>query len=167
MEKLNNQQIIEALQKTFGEDAVYGIGESHGILQVTTHVDNIVPMMHFLYADPILKFQFLTDLAGIHFPEAKGQELGVVYHLHSLENNVRLWIKAYAPIEAPNFPTLTGFYASANWMEREAFDFYGIQFEGHPDLRRILLPEDWEGHPLRKDYVEQTKYHGIQVKYDR
>ena len=61
MEKLNNQQIIEALQKTFGEDSVYGIGESHGILQVTTHVDNIVPMMHFLYADPILKFQFLTD----------------------------------------------------------------------------------------------------------
>ena len=108
MEKLNNQQIIEALQNTFGENTIYGIGESHGILQVTTHVDNIVPMMHFLYADPILKFQFLTDLAGIHFPDAKGQELGVIYHLHSLENNVRLWIKAYAPIEAPNFPTLTG-----------------------------------------------------------
>ena len=153
MEKLNNQQIIEALQKTFGEDAVYGIGESHGILQVTTHVDNIVPMMHFLYADPILKFQFLTDLAGIHFPEAKGQELGVVYHLHSLENNVRLWIKAYAPIEAPNFPTLTGLYASANWMEREAFDFYGIIFEGHPNLIRILNVDDMDYHPMRKEYA--------------
>jgi NADH-quinone oxidoreductase subunit C len=92
MENLNNQQIIETLQNTFGENTIYGIGESHGILQITTHVDNIVPMMHFLYADPVLKFQFLTDLAGIHFPEAKGQELGVVYHLHSLENNVRLWI---------------------------------------------------------------------------
>ncbi len=152
MKKLNNQQIIEALQKTFGEDAVYGIGESHGILQLTTHADNIVPMMHFLYADPVLKFQFLTDLAGIHFPEAKGQELGVVYHLHSLENNVRLWIKAYATIEAPNFPTLTGLYAAANWMEREAFDFYGIIFEGHPNLIRILNVDDMDYHPMRKEY---------------
>lgn len=152
MGNLNNQQIIEALQKTFGDSAIYGIGESHGILQVTTHVDQIVPMMHFLYADPVLKFQFLTDLAGIHFPEAKGQELGVVYHLHSLENNVRLWIKAYAPTEAPNFPTLTGLYAAANWMEREAFDFYGIIFEGHPNLIRILNVDDMDYHPMRKEY---------------
>jgi NADH-quinone oxidoreductase subunit C len=93
---------MEALQAQFGEEGVYGMGESHGILQVTTAVENIVPMIHFLYAHPVFKFQFLTDLAGIHFPEAKGQELGVIYHLHSLENNVRLWIKAYAPIEAPN-----------------------------------------------------------------
>jgi len=169
MEKLNNQQIIETLQKTFGEDAVYGIGESHGILQVTTHVDNIVPMMHFLYADPILKFQFLTDLAGIHFPEAKGQELGVVYHLHSLENNVRLWIKAYAPIEAPNFPTLTGLYASANWMEREAFDFYGIIFEGHPNLIRILNVDDMDYHPMRKEYPleDATRHDKIDEMFGR
>ena len=169
MEKLNNQQIIEALQNTFGENTIYGIGESHGILQITTHVDNIVPMMHFLYADPVLKFQFLTDLAGIHFPEAKGQELGVVYHLHSLENNVRLWIKAYAPVEAPNFPTITGLYAAANWMEREAFDFYGIIFECHPNLIRILNVDDMDYHPMRKEYPleDATRHDKIDEMFGR
>lgn len=147
-----NEKIIEALQAQFGEEGVYGIGESHGILQVTTEVENIVPMIHFLYAHPEFKFQFLTDLAGIHFPDAKGQELGVIYHLHSLENNVRLWIKAYAPIEAPNFPTITGLFATANWMEREAFDFYGIIFEGHPNLTRILNMDEMDYHPMRKEY---------------
>jgi NADH-quinone oxidoreductase subunit C len=147
-----NDKIIEALLAQFGEEGVYGIGESHGILQVTTEVENIVPMIHFLYAHPVFKFQFLTDLAGIHFPEAKGQELGVIYHLHSLENNVRLWIKAYAPIEAPNFPTITDLFATANWMEREAFDFYGIIFEGHPNLTRILNMDEMDYHPMRKEY---------------
>jgi len=99
---MENQQITDALQAQFGADAVYGVTESHGILQFTTGVDNIVPMLHYLYAHPEFKFQFLTDLAGIHFPDAKGQELGVIYHVHSLENNVRLMIKAYAPIEAPH-----------------------------------------------------------------
>jgi NADH-quinone oxidoreductase subunit C len=147
-----NDQIIEALLAQFGEEGVYGIGESHGILQVTTEVVNIVPMIHFLYAHPVFKFQFLTDLAGIHFPDAKGQELGVIYHLHSLENNVRLWIKAYAPIEAPNFPTITDLFATANWMEREAFDFYGIIFDGHPNLTRILNMDEMDYHPMRKEY---------------
>jgi len=152
MEKISNQTILEALTAQFGKEALYGIGESHGILQYTTSVEHLLPMMHFLYQHPVLKFQFLTDLAGIHFPDAKGQELGVVYHLHSLENNIRLWIKAYAPIEQPVFPTLTGLYASANWMEREAFDFYGILFEGHPNLKRILNVDDMDYHPMRKEY---------------
>ncbi len=147
-----NQQIVDDLQKQFGEESVYGIGESHGILQVTVGVDTIVPLMHYLYQHATFKFQFLTDLAGIHFPDAKGHELGVVYHLHSLENNVRLWVKAYASIENPVFPTITGLYATANWMEREAFDFYGIIFEGHPNLKRILNVEDMDYHPLRKEY---------------
>jgi len=90
---MENQQITDALIAQFGADAVYGVTESHGILQFTTGVENIVPMFHFLYAHPVFKFQFLTDLAGIHFPDAKGQELGVIYHLHSLENNVRLMMK--------------------------------------------------------------------------
>lgn len=166
---MENQQITEALLVQFGADSVFGIGESHGILQVTTTVETIVPMIHFLYAHPTFKFQFLTDLAGIHFPDAKGQELGVIYHLHSLENNVRLWIKAYAPIEAPHFPTITDLFASSNWMEREAFDFYGIIFDGHPNLTRILNMDDMDYHPMRKEYPleDATRHDKIDELFGR
>ncbi len=164
-----NQQIVEDLQKHFGEHSIYGIGESHGILQITVGVDTIVPLMHYLYQHPEFKFQFLTDLAGIHFPDAKGQELGVVYHLHSLENNIRLWVKAYAPIENPVFPTITGLYATANWIEREAFDFYGILFEGHPNLKRILNVDEMDYHPLRKEYPleDATRHDKIDELFGR
>jgi NADH-quinone oxidoreductase subunit C len=134
---MTNEQIAQDLVAKFGEDKIYGIMENYGLLNVTTSVDTIVPLLHYLYQHPTFKFQFLTDLAGIHFPDAVGQELGVIYHLHSLENNVRLIIKLYVPIESPKVPTITGLYATANWMEREAFDFYGIIFEGHPNLIRI------------------------------
>jgi len=166
---MENQHITDALLAQFGADTVFGIGESHGILQVTTTVETIVPMIHFLYAHPTFKFQFLTDLAGIHFPDAKGQELGVIYHLHSLENNVRLWIKAYAPIEAPHFPTITALYASANWMEREAFDFYGIIFDGHPNLTRILNMDEMDYHPMRKEYPleDATRHDKIDELFGR
>jgi NADH-quinone oxidoreductase subunit C len=166
---MENQHITDALLAQFGADTVFGIGESHGILQVTTTVETIVPMIHFLYAHPTFKFQFLTDLAGIHFPDAKGQELGVIYHLHSLENNVRLWIKAYAPIGAPHFPTITDLYASANWMEREAFDFYGIIFDGHPNLTRILNMDEMDYHPMRKEYPleDATRHDKIDELFGR
>lgn len=149
---MTNEQIAQDLVAKFGEDKIYRIMENYGLLNVTTSVDTIVPLLHYLYQHPTFKFQFLTDLAGIHFPDAVGQELGVIYHLHSLENNVRLIIKLYVPIESPKVPTITGLYATANWMEREAFDFYGIIFEGHPNLIRILNVEDMDYHPMRKEY---------------
>lgn len=149
---MTNEQIAQDLVAKFGEDKIYGIMENYGLLNVTTSVDTIVPLLHYLYQHPTFKFQFLTDLAGIHFPDAVGQELGVIYHLHSLENNVRLIIKLYVPLESPKVPTITGLYATANWMEREAFDFYGIIFEGHPNLIRILNVEDMDYHPMRKEY---------------
>ncbi|MDI9864831.1 NADH-quinone oxidoreductase subunit C [Flectobacillus longus] len=149
---MTNEQIAQDLVAKFGEDKIYGIMENYGLLNVTTSVDTIVPLLHYLYQHPTFKFQFLTDLAGIHFPDAVGQELGVIYHLHSLENNVRLIIKLYVPIESPKVPTITGLYATANWMEREAFDFYGLIFEGHPNLIRILNVEDMDYHPMRKEY---------------
>ncbi|WP_044173267.1 NADH-quinone oxidoreductase subunit C [Flectobacillus major] len=149
---MTNEQIAQDLVAKFGEDNIYGIVENYGLLNVTTSVDTIVPLLHYLYQHPTFKFQFLTDLAGIHFPDAVGQELGVIYHLHSLENNVRLIIKLYVPIQSPVVPTITGLYASANWMEREAFDFYGIIFGGHPNLIRVLNAEDMDYHPLRKEF---------------
>jgi len=149
---MTNEQIAQDLVAQFGEERIFGIVENYGLLNVTTTTDAIVPILHYLYQHPIFKFQFLTDLGGIHFPEAKGQELGVIYHLHSLENNVRLVIKLYVPIEAPIVPTITGIYAAANWMEREAFDFYGLIFAGHPNLTRILNVDEMDYHPMRKEY---------------
>ena len=152
MGKITNEKILEILSEKFSEDKIFGVAESHGLLQLTTQVENIVPILHYLYQNETLKFQFLTDLAGIHFPDAKGAELGVIYHLHSLENNIRLIIKTYVPTQEPHVPTITGLYATANWMEREAFDFYGIIFDGHPNLKRILNVDDMDYHPLRKEY---------------
>ncbi len=152
MGKITNEKILEILLEKFSEDKIFGVAESHGLLQLTTQVENIVPILHYLYQNETLKFQFLTDLAGIHFPDAKGAELGVIYHLHSLENNIRLIIKTYVPTQEPHVPTITGLYATANWMEREAFDFYGIIFDGHPNLKRILNVDDMDYHPLRKEY---------------
>ncbi len=149
---MTNEQIAQDLVSKFGEEKIYGIVENYGLLNVTTSVDTIVPLLHYLYQHPTFKFQFLTDLGGIHFPDAVGQELGVIYHLHSLENNVRLIIKLYVPIESPVVPTITKLYAAADWMEREAFDFYGILFEGHPNLKRILNTDDMDYHPMRKEY---------------
>jgi NADH-quinone oxidoreductase subunit C len=91
----------------------------------------------------------------------------VIYTLYSIPNHITLHLRVILDRSSPVISSVSSVWRTADWHEREAFDFFGIEFANHPDLRRILLPEDWEGHPLRKDYVEQSKYHGIQVKYDR
>lgn len=149
---MTNQDILNDLVGHFGEERIFDAVENYGLLSVSTQPDSINDILLYLYQHKTFKFQFLTDLAGIHLPEAKGQELGVIYHVHSLENNVRLMIKLYVPIENPVVPTITSLYAAANWMEREAFDFYGIIFSGHPKLERILNTEDMDYHPMRKEY---------------
>jgi NADH-quinone oxidoreductase subunit C len=150
--KMTNEQIAQDLVAQFGEEKIYGITENYGLLNVTTDTETIIPLMHYLYQHPTFKFQFLTDLGGIQFPQVPSHEFGVIYHLHSLENNVRLIIKLYVSRENIAVPTLTGLYACANWMEREAFDFYGITFTGHPKMERILNVEDMDYHPMRKEY---------------
>jgi NADH-quinone oxidoreductase subunit C len=89
----------------------------------------------------------------------------VIYTLYSIPNHFTLHLRVVLDRTLPSVSSVSSIWRTADWHEREAFDLLGIQFSGHSDLRRILLPEDWEGHPLRKDYVEQSKYHGIQVKY--
>jgi NADH-quinone oxidoreductase subunit C len=149
---MTNPEILADLQSKFGEAAIINPEEHFGILNVEVEANNIVAVTDYLYKHPSFKFQFLTDLGGIHFPDAVGRELGVVYHLHSLENNVRLMLKVFVPVAAPNVPTLIPVFAAANWMEREAFDFYGIIFTGHPKLKRILNVDDMDYHPMRKEY---------------
>ena len=148
---LTNQQVLENITARFG-DAISDAHEPYGLLTVTTTRDQIIPLLTHLYNDAELQMNFLTTMCGIHYPQNKDQELGVIYHVHSLVHNVRLRIKIFFPIEDPVVPTATNLYATANWMERETFDFYGIQFEGHPNLIRILNVEDMTYHPMRKEY---------------
>jgi NADH-quinone oxidoreductase subunit C len=118
----------------------------------TVKRDVIVDMIRFLYNDEELAFQYLTTMAAVHYPDEKGKELAMVYQLHNLPKNLRIRLKIFFPIADPHVPTLTPVFSAANWMEREAFDFYGVIFTGHPNLKRILNMEDMTYHPLRKEY---------------
>jgi NADH-quinone oxidoreductase subunit C len=116
-------------------------------------------VMSFLKNDPELRFDFLRSVTGVDWPEEK--RLESVYHLYSYETGLAHVVKLYCDREAPEAPTVEGLWPTANWFEREVYDLSGIVYLGHSDLRRIMLPDDWVGHPLRKDYVEQEDYHGI------
>ncbi len=105
----------------------------------------------FAYLQEKWGFIFLTDLCGVHYPDRENP-FGVVYHLHNMLTNIRLRIKLFLPLENPEVHTLCGLYSSANWMERETYDFFGIQFKGHPNLIRILNVEYLDYFPLRKEY---------------
>ena len=114
--------------------------------------DSICDVVKFLYDDGELAFQYLTTLAGLHYPENKGQELGVMYQLHSLTKNYRIRLKVFFSISDPNVPSITPVFRGANWMERQEFDFFGIIFKGHPNLKRILNMDEMDYHPMRKEY---------------
>ena len=132
------------------------IGEAtsteHYADELTTRVpkEHIVEVCSFLREDPELAFDYLSDLSGVDYPEHE-KRFEVVYHLYSISKGHRVRLKVEVG-EGEAVPTVTGVWRTADWHEREAYDLLGIPFEGHPDLRRILLPDDWEGHPLRKEY---------------
>ncbi len=149
---LTNTRIQERLTEKFG-DALNGFEEPHGLLTVTAPAGLNLKVLQFLYEDEELRFRFLTHIAGVHFPDRKGEELCCVYHVHSLENGVRLRLKVYVPSEGPDVFTATKIFPGANWMERETYDYYGINFVGHPDLRRILNVDEMDYFPMRKEYA--------------
>ena len=127
---------------------------SYDMLTLTLPKDALVSVFRFLFADEALQFQFLTDLCGVHYPDPAPARLGVVYHLHSLTKNLRLRITSFTTdVETPRFPTMTDVFPAANWMERETYDFYGIVFEGHPNMTRILNMDEMDYFPLRKEYA--------------
>ncbi|XOV91977.1 MAG: NADH-quinone oxidoreductase subunit C [Bacteroidota bacterium] len=128
--------------------------------------ENIIDICDFLFQNPNTYFDQLSCLTGIdNGPEAGTME--VVYNLYSIPRDHHLMLKVTLERKKPVIESVSSIWRTANWHEREAFDLLGIRFKNHPDLRRILLPKDWEGFPLRKDYEEQEKYHGMNVKYDR
>jgi NADH-quinone oxidoreductase subunit C len=155
---LTNETIKERLTGKFGEE-VSQFGEPYGMLTFEAPAALNLKVMQFLFDDEELRFQFLTDLCAVHYPTQAGRELAIVYHLHNLADNIRIRFKIFVPIEKPDVFTATQLYAAANWMERETFDFYGVNFVGHPNLKRILNVEEMEYFPMRKEFPleDQTR----------
>ena len=122
----------------------------------------IVEVSGFLRDTPSLDFEVLSDLTALDWP--KDEKIQVVYHLFSYTHNHQIVLKVDLPRENPKIASLEGVWKVANWFEREVYDLFGVIFDGHSDLRRIMLPEDWMGYPLRKDYVEQEEYDGISTQ---
>jgi NADH-quinone oxidoreductase subunit C len=126
------------------------------------HRDDLVQVANFLWQNPETYFDQLACVTGIdNGPEANTME--VVYNLYSIPFNQSLVLKVVLDRKSPEVESVTSIWKSANWLEREIFDMYGIRFLNHPDLRRILMPADWDGFPLRKDYKEQETYRGIDL----
>ena len=126
--------------------------------------DAIDEVAAFCKADPALAFDNLMCLSAVDYPKEEPPRLEVVYHLLSYRHNHTFVLKVHLPREGARVPTVEATWAVANWHEREAYDMFGIVFEGHSDLRRILLPDDWVGHPLRKDWQDPDFYNGLHVK---
>lgn len=155
---MSTDVIIAKLKEKFG-DQVSGFTEPFGLLTFEAPRELNLKVLQFLYDDPQLQFRFLTDLQAVHYPDQAGRELAVVYHLHNLVANIRLRFKVFASIDQPEVFSATALFASANWMERETYDFFGVQFVGHPNLKRILNVEEMDYFPLRKEFPleDQTR----------
>lgn len=165
--EINHSYILDRIREKLDIDLLE-FDHPYDMLTITINKERIIDLLLFLRDDEILKFDFLTDICGIHYPQRHGEEIGVIYHMHSMINNIRLRIKTFASIENPTFLTVTPVFAAANWMERETYDFYGAIFEGHPNLRRILNMDEMHYFPMRKEYPlqdatrtdKQDKYFG-------
>lgn len=155
---LTNEKIKERLIEKFGEQ-VSNFEEPYGMLTFEVPKDMNLKVMQFLYDDDELKFRFLTTLNAIHYPDNKGRELAIVYHLHNLVDNARIRFKIYVDINKPDVFTATRIFEAANWLERETYDFYGVNFIGHPNLKRILNVDEMDYFPMRKEYPleDQTR----------
>ncbi len=155
---LTNEIIKQKLTEKFGEQLT-NFEEPYGLLTFEAPKEMNLKVLQFLYEDPALRFQFLTDLTGVHYPDNKGRELAVVYHVHNLVDNARLRFKVFTAIDSPDIFTATNLFSGANWMERETYDFFGVNFVGHPNLKRILNVDEMDYFPLRKEFPleDQTR----------
>jgi NADH-quinone oxidoreductase subunit C len=145
---MTNETIQQKLTEKF-PDQLTDWQEPYGMLTFTAPNELNLKVLQFLFDDETLRFQFLTDLQAVHYPERNGEELAVVYHLHNLVDNVRIRFKVFADIENPDVFSANALYQSANHMESETYDFYGVIFVGHPNLIRILNVEEMDYFPFR------------------
>jgi NADH-quinone oxidoreductase subunit C len=155
---LINENIQKELVEKFGESLTEW-SDTYNMLNFTAPKDLNLKVLNFLYDQPSLGFQFLTDITAVHYPNRIGEELCVVYHLHNLRENTRLRFKVFTPSAQPDMYSATALFSSANWMERETYDFFGVNFVGHPNLKRILNVDEMDYFPLRKEFPleDQTR----------
>jgi len=147
---MNTPNPVDQIREHFA-DAVQDVIEDRGETTVVVPAERIVEFATYLRDTEGLEYNFLSDITTVdYYPQEP--RFAVCYHIYSMIYNRRLRIKVYLPGDEPKVPTITGVWLAAGFQEREGYDMMGIVFEGHPDLRRILMPEDWEGHPQRKDY---------------
>ena len=156
------EQVFKKLQGKFGEEVVFDFHadpakDKDPWFQVSPY--QIEAVCEIMRTDDEMKFDYLECITGVDYPDEK--KIYVIYHVYSYAKKHRAVLKVLLDREDPAMPTLVNVWSTANWQERECFDLLGVLFEGHPDLRRLLLPDDWEGHPLRKDFEEKEDYHGI------
>jgi len=147
---ITGDALIDHIRERFG-DAITEAVATLGQQIIAVKKDSLIELCRFLHDDEEALFDMCTDVTAIHWPERSGKEFDVVILLYSVSKNRRIRVKV-ALADGESCPSVTAIWAGANWTEREVFDMFGIRFDGHPDLRRILLPSDWPGHPLRKEY---------------
>jgi len=148
MAKVSNEELLQKLTAQFG-DKFATEGEPFGLLTIVTERANITDILSYLKSD--LNFIYLTDITAIHYPE-KAKQFEIVYHIHNLVGGIRIRVKVGLTTDDVHIPTASTIWDGANWMERETYDFFGIMFDGHPDLRRILNVDDMTVFPMRKEY---------------
>jgi len=163
-------EVVDTLADALGEHAF-----ETAVERVVVHRDQLtleverqqLPVVaHVLRDDPGLRFELCLGVSGVHYPEDTGRELHAVYPLMSITHNRRIRVEVATPDEDPHIPSLYGVYPTVDWHERETYDFFGIIFDGHPALTRIEMPDDWVGHPQRKDYPLggiPVQYHGAEI----
>lgn len=147
--------VVEALRREFAAD-ILGVDSSSGEVWVVISSGAAIKVLTTLRDDPALHFDFLSDLTAVHWPEREGSEFEIVYQLYSISHHMRFRVKV-SLAEGESTPTATGIWMAADWLEREVNDMFGIRFEGHPDPRRILNPDTFEGYPLRKEFPVQGR----------
>ena len=149
MAKATNTELVDLLGEKFGEQ-LFDVSEPYGLLTFSTTKDRIIDVLSFLKENGKINFNFLTDITAVHYPEK--EQIAVVYHLHSMVSGIRIRLKVFLHEKDPKIASATALWNGANWMERETYDFFGVKFEGHPDLRRILNMDDLGVHPMLKQY---------------
>lgn len=154
---MHPENIVEQIRERFPDDLVSS-GSSLGQTWAVLKRDNLEKICRFLKDDPDIWMDYLIDVTAVDW-QPKAPRFEVVYHVHSMRHGHRLRLKVPVEEDDASVPTVSGIWRTACWHERETYDMFGVRFEGHSDLRRILMPDDWDGHPLRKDYpIEGPKW---------